>query len=190
MIAAMRSNIPRLAPFVAFNVLVVLFVVIFLLAPVLGHFANRNEEISESAAQLAHFRKIMRSAGTLANKPLQGGDPFLPGSEERVVSADLQASLKAIATNAGVNLLGIRGLPDSRSQQLRMIAVGVELEGSLPAVRDMILAIESQTPFLFVTAASFRSVNEGEEGPIRVELKVLGAMREARTSGAPEVGPR
>ena len=69
MIATVRNNIPRGALFVAFNVLVVLFVVAFLLSPVLGRFADRNEEISESAAQLAHFRKIVRSAG--ANKPLQ-----------------------------------------------------------------------------------------------------------------------
>jgi hypothetical protein len=190
MILAMRDNIPRVALFVAFNVLVVLFVVAFLLAPVLGHFANRNEEISESAAQLAHFRKIVRSASTNTNKPSQGGDPFLPGSEERVVSADLQASLKAIAVNAGVNLLGIRGLPGGGSQQLRMIAVSVELEGSLPAVRDMILAIESQTPFLFVRSASFRSVNDGEEGPIRAELKVSGAMRGSAIPGATEAGAR
>jgi general secretion pathway protein M len=188
MILAMRNNIPRGALFVAFNVLAVLFVVTFLLAPVLGHFGNRNEEISESAAQLAHFRKIVRSAGT--NKPSQGGDPFLPGSEERVASADLQASLKAIAVNAGVNLLGIRGLPSSRSQQLRTIAVGVELEGPVLAVRDMILAVESHTPFLFVTSVSFRSVNDGEEGPIRAELKVLGAMRESVMPGATEAGSK
>ena len=71
-----------------------------------------------------------------------------------------------------------------------MIAVGVELEGSLPAVRDMILAVESQTPFLFVTSASFRSVNDGEEGPIRAELKVLGAMRESAMPGGTEAGSR
>lgn len=183
------ERMPRRALFVAFNLLVVLFVVVFLLAPVVGHFANRNEEISEGAAQLAHFRKIMRATGS--NKPSQGGDPFLPGSEERVASADLQASLKAIATNAGVNLLGIRGLPGSRSQQLRMIAVAVELEGSLVAVRDMILAIEGQVPSLLViTAASFRSVNEGEEGPIRAELKVMGGMRENGAPGAIEADPR
>jgi hypothetical protein len=190
MIAAMRSNIPRGALFVAFNVIIVLFVVVVLLAPVLGHFANRNDEISESAAQLAHFRKIMRGADALSDKPSQGGDPFLTGSEERVVSADLQAGLKAIANNAGVNLLGIRGLPGTRSQQLRIVAVGIELEGSLAAVRDMVLAVERQTPLLFVTAASFRSVNEGEDGPIRAELKVQGAMRDSGMPGTAEVGSR
>ena len=190
MIAATARKIPRGAPFLAFNISVVLFIVIFLLAPVLGHFTGRSEEISESAAQLAHFRKIARSVSSPANKALAGVDPFLPGNEERVVSADLQASLKSIASNAGVNLLGVRGLPGSRQQKLRMVAISVELEGSLAAMRDMVIAIENQTPFLFVTAASFRSVSEGEDGPIRAELKVQGAMRDGGPSGAAEAGAK
>jgi general secretion pathway protein M len=186
MIAAISRKMPRGAPFLAFNIALVLFFVIFLLAPVLGHFASRSEEISERAAQLAHFRKIMRSARMPANKSSQDGDPFLPGTEEHIVSADLQASLKAIATNAGVTLLGIRGLQGSRSQQLRMVAASVELEGSVSAVRNMMVAIENQTPLLFVAAASFRSASEGDDGPIRAELKVQGAMRDGGSSGATE----
>ena len=85
-----------------------------------------------------------------------------------------------IAANAGVTLLGIRGQQGSRYRQLRMVAASLELEGSLAAVRDMFAAIDHQTPFLFVTSASFRSISEGEDGPIRVELKVQGAMRDGR----------
>ncbi|WOH53708.1 type II secretion system protein GspM [Bradyrhizobium sp. sBnM-33] len=190
MIAAIPEKMPRRAAFLAFNIVLVLFIVMFLLAPVLTHFVSRSEEISESAAQLAHFRKIMRSASTPANKSSQDGDPFLAGTEERIVSADLQASLKAIATNAGVNLLAIRGLQGSRSQQLRMVAVSVELEGSMSALRNMVVAIENQTPFLFVAAASVRSVSEGDDGPIRAELKVQGAMRDRGPSGATEAGSK
>jgi len=190
MIGSVAIKLPRGALFLAFNLVALLFVVIFLLAPVLGHFASRGEDISENAAQLAHFRKIVRGASALTNRSSKGADPFLPGSEERIVSADLQANLKTIATGAGVNLLGIRGLPGSRSQQIRMVAVSVEMEGSLSAVRDMIAAVESQTPFLFVTAASFRSIADGDDGPIRAELKVQGAMREAGGPGMTEAGPR
>jgi hypothetical protein len=186
MIDMISRKLPRGALFLAFNVFAVLFIVMFLLAPVLAHFASRSEDISENAAQLAHFQNIIRSAKTATGKSPRAGDPFLPGSEERVVSADLQASLKTIATSAGVNLLGIRGLQGSRSQQLGMVAVSVELEGSLSAVRDMILAIENQTPFLFVTAASLRSVTDGDQGPIRAELKVQGAMRGGSPSGGTE----
>ncbi len=182
MIALVSKRMPRGALFLAFNASAVLFLVLFVFAPVWTHFASRGEEISESAAQLSHFQALASNAKALMKKTSQAGDPFLPGSEERVVSADLQASLKAIATAAGARLLGIRGLHNNRSPQLHMVAVNMELEGPLPSIRNVLLAIENQMPFLFVTAASLRSVADGDDGLLRAELKVQGAMRE---SGSP-----
>jgi general secretion pathway protein M len=175
-------TMPRGALFLAFNTFAVLFLALFVFVPVLTHFVSRSEEISENAAQLSHFQNIVRNAKTLSK--MQAGDPFLPGNEDRVVSADLQANLKAIATNAGVRILGIRGLQAPRSQQLRMVAASVELEGSLAAVREVILALENQMPFLFLTAASLRSAADGDEGLIRAELKVQGAMRDNNPSSS------
>ncbi|WP_065756000.1 type II secretion system protein GspM [Bradyrhizobium paxllaeri] len=170
-------KLARGTPFLAFNAAAILFVLIFLVAPILGHFASRGEEISDHAAQLAHFQNVTRTARKSAGSVGLTGDPFLPGNEERLASADLQASLKSMAANAGVNVLAIRGLQGGRSQSLPMIAVSVELEGPLKAVRDMIFAIENQTPLLFVSSASFRSLADGEDGPIRAEFRVQGAIR-------------
>jgi general secretion pathway protein M len=182
MMDLVTKRMPRGALFLAFNAFAVLFLILFVFAPVLSHFASRSEDISENAAQLSHFQNIIHNANTLMKKTPQAGDPFLPGGEERVVSADLQANLKAIATTAGVRFLGVRGLQGNRSQQLHMVAASVELEGPMPAVRDVVLAIENQMPFLFVSAASLRSVSDGDDGLIRAELKVQGAMRD---SGSP-----
>jgi hypothetical protein len=66
---------------------------------------------------------------------------------------------------------------------LHSVAVGVDLEGSLPSIRNVLLAIENQTPFLFVTAASLRSATDGDDGLIRAELKVQGAMRDDGAAG-------
>ena len=170
-------KLARGTPFLAFNAAAILFVLIFLLAPIMGHFADRAEEISGHAAQLVHFQNAARMAKKPVGSAGKSGDLFLPGSEERVASADLQASLKSMAANAGVNLLTIRGLQGRRSQPLQMVAVSVELEGPLKAIRDMIFAIENQTPLLFVATASFRSLADGEDGAIRAELRVQGAIR-------------
>jgi general secretion pathway protein M len=172
-----KLKLTRGTPFLAFNAAAILFVAILFLAPIMAHFADRREEISDNAAQLAHFQSVTRAAKKSAGSVGRSGDPFLPGSEERVASADLQASLKSMAANAGVNLLAIRGLQGGRSQPLHMIAVSVELEGPLKAIRDMIFTIETQTPLLFVRSASFRSLADGEDGPIRAELRVQGAIR-------------
>ena len=170
-------KLARGTPFLAFNAAAILFVVIFLFAPIMGHFAARGEDISDNAAQLAHFQNVTRTAKKSAGSVGRSGDPFLPGSEERVASADLQASLKSMAANAGVNLLAIRGLPGGRTQPLHMVAVSVELEGPPKAIRDMIFTIENQTPLLFVSTASLRSLADGEDGSIRAELRVQGAIR-------------
>jgi general secretion pathway protein M len=184
-------KLARGTPFLAFNAAAILFVLLFLIAPILGHFAARGEEISDNAAQLAHFQNVTRAAKKSAGGAGRSGDPFLPGNEERVASADLQAGLKSMAANAGVNVLAIRGLTGGRSQQLQMVAVSVELEGPLRAVRDMISTIENQTPLLFVSTASFRSLAEGEDGPIRAELRVHGAIRNgAQLSAGEQAGHR
>jgi general secretion pathway protein M len=186
MIDLVSKWMPRSSLFFAFNAAAGLFLILFVFTPAWSHFASRSEEIEENAAQLWHFQSIGRDAKVLMEQTAQAGEPFLPGSEERLVSADLQANLKAMATTAGVRLLGIRGLQGSRSQQLRMVVVSVELEGPLQAIRDVVLAIESQRPFLFVTAASLRSLADGDDGLIRAELKVQGAMRDRGLPGASE----
>lgn len=176
----------RGTPFLAFNAAALLFVVLFCLAPIIGHFSGRAEEISDNAAQLAHFQNAVRAAKQPVGSAGRSGDPFLPGSEERVASADLQASLKSMAANAGVNLLAIRGLQGGRSQPLQMVAVSVEIEGPLKAIRDMISAIENQTPLLFVSTAAFRSLADGDDGAIRAELRVQGAIRGGSRAGGRE----
>jgi general secretion pathway protein M len=183
--------IPRRTLFLAFNAATALFLAFFVAAPILSHFTSRAEDIAESAAQLSHFQSIAINAKNLTKTSAQAGDPFLPGNEERVVSADLQASLKGIVATADVRFLGIRALPPVRSQQLRLVAVSMELEGPLAAIRSVILAIENQMPFLFVSAASLRSVSDGEDGLIRAEFKVQGAMRDkAPPSSAAEAVSR
>lgn len=183
--------LPRSAMFLAFNALVTLFLALFVVTPILAHFSGRGEEIAQSAAQLAHFKNIAASAKSLMKLPTRAGDPFLPGNEERVASADLQASLKAIAAAANVRFLGISGLPPGRSSRIREVVVGVELEGAPVAIRSAILAIENQMPLLFVTAARLRSLSDGDDGLIRAELKVQGAMRErAFPSSTGEEVPR
>ncbi|MBR0697767.1 type II secretion system protein GspM [Bradyrhizobium lablabi] len=173
----MRAKLPDTALFLAVNVAAVMLIVMFVIAPVLTHFSERSEQISENAARLQHFEDIMRQARAASTTTATTGGAFFPAGEERIVSADMQASLKSLANNAGVSLLGIRGLAGSTSQHLRLISVSVEVEGALASIRDMMRAIEAQRPLLLINSASLRSVTDGEEGPIRAELTVQGAMQ-------------
>lgn len=178
-----RNRIPDVALFVAFNIAAVMLVVVLVVAPVLTHFSERSEDIAESSAQLRRFETILHQAKADSARTSGTGDPYYPAGEERVVSADIQASLKSLAQNAGVNLLAIRGLPAGRIQQMHLVAVGIEVEGPLASIRDMMRAIESQTPMLLLSSATLRSVTDGDDGAIRAQLTVQGAMRDGPRAG-------
>jgi general secretion pathway protein M len=164
--------------FCAFNAFVGLFIAFFVVEPLMVHFSSQSDAIAEREAQLTHFQAIARKARALKHSAPGAADPFLSGTEERVVSADLQANLKSIVATSGVRFLSVRGLQGSRRQQTKMVAVGLELEGTLAGVRDVIEVVENQTPFLFVTSAVLRSSSEPNDNLVRVELTIEGAMRD------------
>ncbi len=188
MLQLAMKKVPRGSSFIAVNIAAVVLVSTFVLAPVFSHFSERADDISESASQLAELRTIAGNLNAGGAQSSRAKHAFLLGTEEPLVSADLQSNLKSIAGSAGVTLLSIRASRPERFPQLHMIAVDLELEGSLPAIRQMISEIENQTPFLFVATASFRSETQGEDGLIRADLKVQGAMRTRPMSGTNNVG--
>ena len=178
MINALSNKLSRRFLFLSLNGFVLAFILLFVIVPVWSRFSDRSQEISQNAALLSHFQSVIRNSRALTARTAPSGDPFLPGAEERIVSADLQANLKAIADAGGVRFLGIRGLKSRNSLPLRMIAVNLEMEGSLQAVRDVVRTIEAQTPLLFITSALLRGAPDEDTGLIHAELTVQGGMRD------------
>ena len=170
----------RRRAFLAFNVAGLMLLVLLFVGPVLSHFSNRNDEIQDTVAQLVHLQRVTRGAQVMEQRGVQGTQPFMVGDEERLVSADLQARLQAMAAAKGAHVLALRGLQGGRVAQSRTVAVGLQFEGSLGIVRDVIADIEGQSPFLFITDASLRPASDGDGGMLRAELKVEGVMQDPR----------
>ena len=72
-----------------------------IMGPIASHFAERNDDILDSAAQLAQIRHVADEASKIAKSSTSDTDPYLPGAEERVASADLQANLQAAGRREG-----------------------------------------------------------------------------------------
>ena len=170
--------------FFGLNGAVALAVCFAILDPIASHFAERNDDILDSAAQLAQIRRVADEAAKLAKTSTPDVDPYLPGAEERVASADLQANLQALAGAKGLAVQAVRGLPGRQAAQWRAVPVGLEVEGPAAAVRELVAAIESQTPFLFVTDLSLRTLSDGDDTRMRVSLTVEGALRNSAASPA------
>ncbi|HXH44057.1 MAG TPA: type II secretion system protein GspM [Bradyrhizobium sp.] len=179
MIGRFGSQVRRRA-FLAFNAVGLVLLVLLFVGPVLSHFLARNDEIQDSVAQLAYLQRITRGAQVMEQRGVQNTQPFMVGDEERVMSADLQARLQAMAVARGAHVLGLRGLQGGRIAQSRTVAVGLQFEGSLGVVRDVVAEIENQSPFLFVTDASLRPTSDGDAAILRAEFKVEGVMQDLR----------
>jgi hypothetical protein len=172
--------------FFGLNGAIALVVCFAILEPIASHFVERNDDIWDSAAQLAQIRRVADEAAKLAKTSTSGVDPYLPAAEERVASADLQANLQTLAGAKGLAVQAVRGLPGRQAAQWRAVPVGLEVEGAAAAVRELVAAIETQTPFLFITDLSLRTLADGDDGRMRVSLTVEGALR---SPTVPPTGP-
>lgn len=172
--------------FFGLNAAIALTVCFAILGPIASHFAERNDDMLDSAAQLAQIHRVADEAAKLAQTSTSGVDPYLPIAEERVASADLQANLQALAGAKGLAVQAVRGLPGRQAGQWRAVRVGLEVEGAAAAVRELVAAIETQIPFLFVTELSLRTLSDGDDSRMRVSLIVEGALR---SQTAPPAGP-
>lgn len=172
--------------FFGLNATIVLAICLEVLEPIASHFAERNDDMMDSAAQLAQVRRVVDEAARLGKAATLDVDPYLPGTEERIASADLQANLQALTSAKGLAVQAVRGLPGRHSGQWRAVPVGLEVEGTAVAVRELVAAIETQTPFLFITDLSLRTLSDGDDSRMRVSLTVEGALR---SPTAPPAGP-
>ena len=170
--------------FLGMNSAIALTLCFAILGPIVSHFAERNDDILDSAAQLAQIRHVADEAAKLAKTSTSDVDPYLPGAEERVASADLHANLQALAGAKGLAVQAIRGLPGRQAGQWRAVPVGLEVEGTAAAVRELVAAIETQTPFLFITDLSLRTLADGDDSRMRASLTVEGALRGSPASSA------
>ncbi|WP_339037492.1 type II secretion system protein GspM [Bradyrhizobium symbiodeficiens] len=172
--------------FFGLNAAIVLAFCAAILEPIASHFAERNDDMMDSAAQLAQIRRVADEAAGLGKPITSGVDPYLSGVEERIASADLQANLQALAGAKGLAVQAVRGLPGRQGGHWRAVSVGLEAEGGAIAVRDLVAAIETQTPFLFITDLSLRTLSDGDDSRMRLSLTVEGALR---SPTAPPAGP-
>jgi hypothetical protein len=172
-----RALLQRRIVFAGVNLCAAFAVCMLVVLPLATYFGERKDEILETAGQLADVRAVTERASRLAKAGRSGPDPYLPAAEDRVASADLQAGLQALANGKGLQIQAVRGLPAVPKGRWRAIPVGLEVEGPVEALRDLVAAIEQQTPFLFITDISLRPLSDGDDGRMRASMTVEGALR-------------
>jgi hypothetical protein len=155
--------------------------------PILGSFADRDEQIAAQRTTVARLQAIAAQESAVqtasqAHSAVEAGD-FLPGKNEGVINADLQTRLKGAIEQAGARQRSVRVLPAQTVDQVRYIGSRIEIYGSLPAIQRAVHAVEAAKPHLFVTGAVLKSApptggpGVSQEPIVEAQLDVFGASR-------------
>ncbi|WP_334364374.1 type II secretion system protein GspM [Bradyrhizobium sp. AZCC 1578] len=169
------------------NLTLCVAIVGFVVLPVCTLFADRENRIEEQRKVLMRLAAIAAQAANVqsiasdTNAQMQGGE-FLVGSNENVISADLQTKLKAMAEAGGAKLRAVQALPVKTVDQIRYSGSRIEISGSLQSIVRTVHAIESSKPYLFIAGATLRSPppprqGASEEPAVQAQLDIFGAVQ-------------
>jgi len=184
----LRRNLHvRRALFFGGNLVALLVVYLLLVAPILGHLADRAEEISQRRTTLARYEFVSRQeeavkafARQVAESNARG--ELIGGESAGIVNANLQARLKALAEEANVTVRSLQMLPPKTLRGSTLVGARLDVSAPIEAMQKLARALEGETPLLFVTAATMRGqtafwglAQVGQpEGTLEAQIDVYG----------------
>jgi general secretion pathway protein M len=142
--------------------------------------------ISENLDKLERFQRIAGTRQTVARQlaAMQARDPkkfFLRGGPPALSAAEAQEAIRSIIESGGGRLITM-GAPSSKDQgRYRQVTVNVQITANVFALRKILGAVESRTPYLFIdnllvrtqVPANFRPA-PGAEPEMFVQFDVSG----------------
>jgi hypothetical protein len=182
----MQTGFVRRALFISATLLPLALILFGIVLPI-------RDGVHEGEAELLRQSEILsRLKGIAAYEPTEppafalenSVNEYLPGPNEGVAIANLQARLKSFAQTTGMMLRSIQGLPARTEGATRLIGARLDVSGTIQSVHRLVFAIEDVRPFLFINNATLRMPQHGmnpnaapSEPIIEAQLEVLGAFR-------------
>ena len=137
--------------------------------------AERRERLARLEAFVANSDRV--EALQKQNEAAASAGTVLPGETDALRVAHLQALLTKLSENYGVRLLSSRILPAAEHDGLRFIGVQTEFDLTVMQLKDMIAALKSMRPYLFVQSLQIAPHDmHGKASPLlKVRLGIAGA---------------
>lgn len=150
-----------------------------LAAPYLAHVGAITERLDARADILARMRRIAEQPAPAddASAGAQLGRLLLTAGSEAQAVAQLQDRLKAIALDAGVDLLGVQVLPAVETAQLSRLTLRLRGTADIAAASRFLHAVESGAPALLVENLRLQSRTlrgPGAGSLLELQLDVAG----------------
>jgi general secretion pathway protein M len=150
---------------VAVAILIIMVLLAYRLAvvPLVDRYQSRQAEITDMRTAIDRYQRLIAQAPALEafdaqyrrQQPL--APLLLPGGNPALAGAALQQRLQDIAAGVDVRILSQRIRPPATDGEFERIGVEARLQSDVTGLRDLLLAIEQNTPFLFVDSLSIRS---------------------------------
>jgi general secretion pathway protein M len=161
-----------------------------LVDPIIVGYGDTNRDIEEARDQLARFERAAAMRPALvkqmkdfeAQRKSQGY--FLTGSTDAVAAAGLQDQVHALVADKGGTLQSIQPMPGVEEQGLMRITLRVQMTGTTETLFDVLYALESGSPILFIDDLDIQNRNsvaagtdaDGEAGSLTVAFDLSGYL--------------
>ncbi|HEX3810890.1 MAG TPA: type II secretion system protein GspM [Rhizomicrobium sp.] len=143
---------------------IALWICIFLIAiviglPILAIFQAQQSDIQQSLDELATYQAEQSQRGQLEAqlRALQQSARSVPGlvsgSSAALAQAQLQSGMKALIEHNGGSLLSAQLMPPTSAAGFDLVSISYDLTVPLSRIRTLLYAVESHTPFFFISDA-------------------------------------
>src|SRR5262245_10888557 len=158
--------------------------------PIRSRYNDNDRAITDGVRSLAGFTSVIvqgRQTGveiTATDLERYRGD-FLTGPEDSIIVANLQTQLSSLITAGNAELSSARALPPKSRDGLEYLGLGLQIRAELKSIQQVLHAIETGMPLLFVERATLRLDERGiaagrarnaeSIAPMTLEIDVYGA---------------
>jgi hypothetical protein len=158
--------------------------------PIMKRYGDNDRAIADGVRLLAGFRSVIvqsrqPSVETSASDLDRYREDFLAGPEDAIIVADLQTRLSALIAAHNGELSSARALPAQTHDGLAYLGLGLQIRAEMKSVQEILHAIETGRPLLFVEradlrldergAAAGRARNVESIAPMVLDIAVYGA---------------
>jgi general secretion pathway protein M len=175
--------------FISINIAMIAAVYVSFVHPWIESRHANNERIRQLQQTIGRFKAIVEKEESVKAmiaraQASPATNEFWNGPGEAAISAALQARLRDLSEASDIRLRTLRGLPVADLWGAKSLTIRIEANGTYGALLALLAAIETETPFLFVTNLNLRqSVLTSPSGPqsdptLELQLDVSGLVRE------------
>lgn len=176
-----------------FTVLASMYVGI--LQPLIDAYRFSADRLQQAQNQLAKLTQIAQSRKAIENRLAEfrrtdtSDRSYLSGRTPSLAAAGLQNHLKAIIEASGGQLITSSDLPSANEEKLTRVATSLRLKAQTEGLREILYAIETQLPLIFIDKLSVRGLSfyspratPNTEPMLDIQLDLSGFARVAETT--------